>query len=468
VLAGAAHHPFMFLFLRGVTTMPYLVNSKLKSCLVWCFMSLALASPASFAQTTMTDAEIADSRAAAQKLLADGMPNEALKRIEQVIIASPTDLSARFFRAQILVNLGRGGEIREEVELMTKLGLSSADRAKADALLAKIDGGPERFKGRVTLKLAMGYADNVNAWPKKGSTTISGIELALPDPVNQKFDPVSDRITEGTGIFSGTYALNERRDLKAKIGFTGKLKDGADTVNADQKYYVGNLGVQKHFVSGAIVEAGISRAYLNRVNRHKNMDVNTDVGIMKYSVEASTKLARDMRLGYRYDYSTNDNKNRSSADLSDSKTHSNKIYLGAPVHERLYLRGSLSTARTRSNQESTVARSIEEGKKRVNKNSRSASLLAFVMLPYDQRIIGTATYRLAKYKQQFVNVGKNRRDKTFIYSLGYSIDGGQFLPELAQLRFGFDVTQSRTSSNQSSAEINSKSYMLSASRSFDL
>jgi hypothetical protein len=203
----------MFLFLRGVTTMPYLVNSKLKSCLVWCFMSLALASPASFAQTTMTDAEIADSRAAAQKLLADGMPNEALKRIEQVIIASPTDLSARFFRAQILVNLGRGGEIREEVELMTKLGLSSADRAKADSLLAKIDGGPERFKGRVTLKLAMGYADNVNAWPKKGSTTISGIELALPDPVNQKFDPVSDRITEGTGIFSGTYALNERRDL---------------------------------------------------------------------------------------------------------------------------------------------------------------------------------------------------------------------------------------------------------------
>jgi len=61
--------------------MPYLVNSKLKSCLVWCFMSLALASPASFAQITMNDAEIADSRAAAQKLLADGMPNEALKRI---------------------------------------------------------------------------------------------------------------------------------------------------------------------------------------------------------------------------------------------------------------------------------------------------------------------------------------------------------------------------------------------------
>ena len=61
-------------------------------------MSLAAASPMSFAQTSAaTTQNIKANRAVAQKLLADGMPNEALQRIEQVIIAAPRDLSARFF-----------------------------------------------------------------------------------------------------------------------------------------------------------------------------------------------------------------------------------------------------------------------------------------------------------------------------------------------------------------------------------
>ena len=85
-------------------------------------MSLAAASPMSFAQTSAaTTQNIEANRAAAQKLLADGMLNEALQRIEQVIIAAPRDLSARFFRSQILVSLGRGQEVCQEVELMASL-----------------------------------------------------------------------------------------------------------------------------------------------------------------------------------------------------------------------------------------------------------------------------------------------------------------------------------------------------------
>jgi len=49
----------------------------------------------------------------------------------------------------------------------------------------------------------MGYADNVNAWPKNGTTTAGGVELPLPDPLNQKFDPVSGRVTEGVVSLSG-------------------------------------------------------------------------------------------------------------------------------------------------------------------------------------------------------------------------------------------------------------------------
>ena len=61
------------------------------------------------------------------------------------------------------------------------------------------------------------------------------------------------------------------------------------------------------------------------------------------------------------------------------------------------------------------------------------------MLPHQQRIIGSATYRHAKYARQYVDVGKRRRDKTQINALDYSKDG-------------LDITHARTDSNQASAK----------------
>ena len=90
------------------------------------------------------------------------------------------------------------------------------------------------------------------------------------------------------------------------------------------------------------------------------------------------------------------------------------------------------------------------------------------MLPHKQHIIGSAANRLAKYALQYVHVGKRWADKTQIDALGYSIDGAQFMPELAKIRSGLDITHARTDSKQSSAKIHSKTYMLPVSRSFDL
>ena len=449
--------------------MSYVKKLNAKSFFMFLLMSLAVLSAPSFAQTSSSNqSSIEVNRAAAQQLLADGQANAALRRIEQVIIAAPRDLSARFFRAQILVGLGRGDEVREELLLMSSLKLSTDDQAKAAALLAQIDGGADPFSGKLTLKLAMGYADNVNAWPKNGTTTAGGVELPLPDPLHQKFDPVSDRVTEGVVSFSGKQMLNERRDLAAKFGVSGKLKEAADTVNADQKFLAGNIGIEKQFSAGIMIEAGIAKSDLNRVNRRNDTDVNSDVSMIKYSAGTAVKLPHQMRLAYQFEYAKHDHRNSSGADLSDAKTKTSRLSLGGPVHETVYLRGSLSHARTSSDQKTAIRSVAENGKTRVNKHANSASLLALVVLPHQQRIIGSATYRHSKYTRQYVNVGKRRRDKTQIYALGYSIDGGQFMPELEKIRFGFDISHARTNSNQASAEIHSKTYMLLASRSFDL
>ena len=137
--------------------MSYVTKLNPKIFFTFLLISLAAASPMSFAQTTAaTMQNIEANSAAAQKLLADGMPNEALQRIEQVIIAAPRDLSARFFRTQILVSLGRGQEVRQELQLMSSLKLSANEQAKVNALLAQIEGQSDPFSRKLTVKLAMG------------------------------------------------------------------------------------------------------------------------------------------------------------------------------------------------------------------------------------------------------------------------------------------------------------------------
>ena len=64
----------------------------------------------------------------------------------------------------------------------------------------------------------IGDADNLNAWPKNGVTKVGGLKLPLPDPVNQKFDPISDRATEGLISFSGKQVLNEQRVVTCLFG----------------------------------------------------------------------------------------------------------------------------------------------------------------------------------------------------------------------------------------------------------
>ena len=166
---------------------------------------MMVAMPASAtAQALQPNAVIAAERAAAQDALAAGNRQEALRRIENVLRFKPSDLSARFFRAQLLVSMGRGDEIRDEIELLSRLRLPDSEVAKAEALLAKIDKDMKRLSGKITLRGEVGYADNVNTWPANGEVTRGGLTYPLPDPIYQKFDAVSDRITAGKLILSGT------------------------------------------------------------------------------------------------------------------------------------------------------------------------------------------------------------------------------------------------------------------------
>ena len=443
------------------------IKTHFRTGLAFLLFSVAM-SQTSFAQAGLTAEQVMTERSAAQSALANGDRVEALRRIENVVRAMPDNLSARFFRAQLLVAMGRGAEIRDEIELMTMLNLPNADRQKAQKLLAKIDSEGKRLSGKITLKAAVGYADNVNAWPSGGEVTRGGLKYPLPDPVYRKFNPVSDRINEGQISIIGAYDLNAARDTKAEFSLLNKVKHAPDTVSADQRYYLGNIGLKRVFNQGFVAKGGVSKGKLNRVNQSKGEDVNTDVDLTNYNVEFSQKMNQKVTLGYRFNLGKADHSRLATADLSDSKTKTNRIYVGTPLGNSVYLRSSLSTARSASNLKTGTLAEHTKSRERVNKKTNSLSVLAFFLLPHEQRLIGTATLSRVKYKHQLVNTNQKRSDNVRSITLGYSINGVQVWSGLDGLSLGLDASYSKTGSNQASAKINSGSYMFSVSKSFNM
>ena len=364
--------------------------------------------------------------------------------------------------------MGRGEEIRDEIELMTMLRLPDKEIAKAEALLAKINQIEQRLSGKVTLKLGVGRANNVNSWPDNGELTRGGLNYPLPDPVYQKFKPVRDTIVEGQFVLSGSYKLNDAGSVASDFSFLSKVKDGRKTASADQRYNFGNFGLRKSFVSGFSLKGGVSKGHLNRVNEHKGESLNSDLSKTGMNLDASNKITNSLTVSYRASSTKNDYSKVKSADLSDAKTNSHRVYLGAPFGQSTYLRGSLVTSKARSNLGKDTAANHVKSREWVNKHTRGISVLAFFLLPRDQRLIGTATLKRVKFKKQMVDTAKPRRDNVASVTLGYSIKGVQVWSRMDGLSLGLDASYSKTGSNQASAKIKSKTFMFSVSKSFNL
>ncbi len=420
------------------------------------------------AQTSMSPAELDAKRKEAQQLFANGDLEASLKSIEQLIIAKPADIRARFFRAQLLASLGRGEEVLEELQLMTRLKLPAEDIQKAKNLITAIKRDGRPWDATVTVKASMGRTDNVNSWPKGGERTSGGANFPLPDPVNEKFDKITDTISEGSVGIRGNYGLNENDDLNILFGLSGKRKDGKDTLNADTTTFAGNLGMEKVFSNGITTKFDFARTNLDRVNQKNTETVNTDIAINTMKFEVGRKFGDSNSGGYIFATSSSDHKNTSTADLSDSTTETHSLYLGGLIGGKTFLRGTLSYADASSDLKNDTAANIEKAKDRVMKSTTSFTLIGVRVLPYSQRLIATATYKSAKFDRQEVDTNTKRKDNSQIYTLGYSIKGSQLWSPLGDVSLGLDVSHSKTSSNQDSADVTSNKFMFSITKKFKL
>ena len=411
---------------------------------------------------SLSDADVASLRKQAQELLVDKMPQEALAKIEQVIIARPTDLAARFFRSQILVSLGRGDEIKDELQLMTTLNISAEDKAKAQSLIAAIDKAEKRFSGSLTIKAGYGYGDNVNSWPTGGETTSSsGVNAAMGDPIYQKYKPIHDTIATGSVALRGSIALTADKTFKTNFLLSSSVKDTGDTVSLDNTLQTGRIGLQKDFASGTSMKVNASSTNLDRVNDKDGTAVTSDVKYAAYDAEISQSFWDVYSAGIKAASNSSRNSKIANAKNSDANTNTVSLFIGRPLGKTTYGRLTVSQAKARADLTTDAA------KKKVDKDTNSLSALYVVALPHDQRIVATLSYSEAKHLKKLIS-GKNRLDKTTRATISYNIKGKSLWSALTGFDFSIDGTISETESNQASARVAAKTIMFNAAKKFDL
>ena len=415
------------------------------------------------AQETVSDEQVQTNRKAAQKALAEGRQQDALDLISQVVIARPTDLSARFFRAKILVSLGRGAEIREELVLMASLNLPAEDKKRALELVKVIDKQGSRISGQASIKLAMGYTDNANSWPENGQTTgETGVISPLTD-MYDKFKPISDEFLEGSVSVFGDYKLTEQGDWKAPFRFTASNKEASDTVNLDSKYFAAKGGVSKEFDTGTSLKANIGKTIIDRVNDYDGNVVNTDLDVMSYDLEIGQKYGQ-YQTAIKYVSSESDASKTSSADLYDATTNTTTLSVSRPLGSTMFVRGSIAAAQTRNDSDALAS------KKKTDRDDTTLSLLLVKVLPNSQRLVVVTSFANKEYTEYLVDTTPNtkREDDTFSVNLGYTIAGKEVLSYLDGYELGANFAYYKSDSNQESAILESKKVTFSISRKFDL
>ena len=432
-------------------------------------MALLASSSAAFAATDLTQAAVDNLRSKAQTALIEGRDQAALNYINQVVLARPADLSVRFFRAQILTSMGRGEEVRGDLELIASLNLPAAEIAKAESLLAAINKHGQRHALNAVVKAAIGSTNNINAWPDGGERTSGGANFPLPDPVNEAFEAISDETAEISFALNGTYDLNEARDLQASYNASVLNRDGLNTLNADNKYWSVGGGIEKTLAGDTKIKAALLASSFDRVNRDDDDDdVNTDIGTLMLSLEASMRLDDVSRGGYRFSRTENDHSGLATADWSDSIVDSHRVYLGRYLDKTTYARLSLSLAQAKSDNSNDTPSNVLDSRERVNKDTTSASLLLVKVLPNKQRLIGSMSYSQGQYDLQEVDADIKRKDNTASVSLGYSIKGERFSQRLEGFDFGVNVSYIKTRSNQASARVSATQYIFSISKRFQM
>lgn len=205
--------------------------------------ALSVFSPAAHAEISYADI-LADpdnpvlNQKFAQERLAGGDAKAALAAVERVLVAEPTNLSARLFRAEVLAALGADLQALGELRALRALPLPQVQRQRVGTLLRRIKDRQRKFSAQVDIAVGYRETDNAANWPLDNTILLNGEEI--PTSGDRQYNvplidgtsvaaPVEDDTLTQSIALTGRYDLGGQNWRNGFATLTLNKNDGGDS-----------------------------------------------------------------------------------------------------------------------------------------------------------------------------------------------------------------------------------------------
>ena len=389
----------------------------------------------------------------ARQRLEQGDAKAALAAVERVLVAEPTNLGARLFRAEILAALGADLQAEGELQALAALPLPDAIKARVAALQAALENRRKRLKTQVNLAFGMQSNDNATNWPSDNNVLFQGSPLPASNPYTQERfgqdnNPITakedDTAISGTVAVTGSYDLGREtfRDVFVNLGATQTGE--SDTVYLDNT--TTNFGLGLTYKSGALTlvprlsVAEVDNEFEDRLGNYE---------IASGSLTANWQLAERHRLTF----SAGSTELQFDGDkkTNDTLTHSATLGYAGSLAPAVTLNLGLFSQDVDGGRNRDANNAIN---KDLDKKLNGVSLSTRFALARGQFLTVGGSYSEAEhdnaYSQSISTTdrqGKKREDEITNLNASYLLLAGAFLPQLSNMFATLSYQANETDSN---------------------
>lgn len=384
----------------------------------------------------------------ARERLAGGDAKAALAAVERVLVAEPTNLGARLFRAEVLAALGADLQAEGELRALAALPLPANIKTRVEAMQALIS--QRRKRVNLQANLAFGYTENDNAanWPSDNTVLLNGealptsgdnaYEIVLIDG-EEVSEPVKDDTLNSLLALTGSYDLGSENwrsvfistALNANSGGESGYMDGETTSVATGLVYKN----RRFTVTPRLTHAKVDNDYEDRLGSYGIHGASLMTQYQAGRKNLITLSVGQTNLRFEGDKKSNDTDTLSTSFSWESRLGNRlTVSLGSFVQD----------VEARSNKDLTKSL-----------NGTSLSLRMALMRGHFLTLGGSAmeTEHEHVYSQSYNPAteteadGKKREDEITGTNLSYLVLGSALSPKLSPVFFTLNHQASETESN---------------------
>ncbi|MCY4259927.1 MAG: hypothetical protein OXC91_06655, partial [Rhodobacteraceae bacterium] len=341
---------------------------------------------------------------------------------------------------------------------LESLPLSDADQQEIGRLIRIAAGDARRSSHAFSLELGFGATTNANDWPTADRVTRGNGET-LPAPVS---------------VYGGSRAYSDTR-AHLRLGLDGTFRfDAIDTsafyavtvaatrpdrtVESEGQTVSVSTGI-RHHLDATVLSLGLGHSRADRVNTYgaDALPVTTDVAARSVFARVDTRLRGDHLLAYRISRGREDHSGLPDADNSDADRTTHRLTWHAPIGADAFTAVRVTRSRSRARLSTVPAR-------RVSDRDRTAVAVSWgTRLGDAQRVEVGGSLGVTTFPRQRIADSK-REDRERTLSLLYGHQLGGISDHLAGWEMVLETAYRDTESNQSLAEVNEITGMLTLKR----